>query len=97
MHRTIKTRTGREIILPPPEENAAINTGIAADPDTHELTEAEFAQLKPMRGRPQVEVKRPMLSMRVDPDILEALRATGRGWQTRVNALLREVVERKRL
>ena len=97
MHRTIKTRSGREIILPTPEENAAINAGIAADPDTHELTDAEFAQLKPMRGRPPADVKRPMLSMRVDPDILDALRATGRGWQTRVNALLREAMEHKRL
>ena len=97
MHRTIKTRSGREIIVPTPEENAAINAGIAADPDTHELTDAEFARLKPMRGRPPADVKRPMLSMRVDPDILEALRATGRGWQARVNALLREAVEHKRL
>ena len=83
--------------MPTLEENAAINAGIAADPETHEPTDAEFAQLKPTRGRPPVEVKRPMLSMRVDPDILEALRATGRGWQTRVNALLREAVEHKRL
>lgn len=84
-------------MLPMPEENAAINAGIAADPDTHELTDVEFAQLKPVRNRPPVEVKRPMLSMRVDPYILAALRATGRGLQTRVTALLREAVERKRL
>ena len=61
MHRTIKTRSGREIMLPTPEENAAINAGIAADPDTHELTDTEFAQLKPMRGRPSVELN-PSLS-----------------------------------
>ena len=77
MHRTINTRSGREIILPTPEENAAINAGIAADLDTHELTDVEFAQLKPMRGRPPVDVKRPMLSMRVDPDILEACAQQG--------------------
>jgi uncharacterized protein (DUF4415 family) len=35
--------------------------------------------------------------MRVDADILEHLRGLGRGWQTRVNALLREAVEKKRL
>jgi len=33
-----------------------------------------------------------MISLRVDPDVLTALRASGRGWQTRVNALLREAV-----
>jgi uncharacterized protein (DUF4415 family) len=30
--------------------------------------------------------------MRVDPDVLEAFKATGQGWQTRINAALREVV-----
>jgi uncharacterized protein (DUF4415 family) len=35
-----------------------------------------------------------MLSMRVDPDVLAHLRASGKGWQTKVNALLRQAVER---
>jgi uncharacterized protein (DUF4415 family) len=30
--------------------------------------------------------------MRVDADVLEAFKATGRGWQTRVNSALREAV-----
>jgi uncharacterized protein (DUF4415 family) len=33
-----------------------------------------------------------MLSLRVDRDVLAALRASGPGWQTRVNALLRKAV-----
>jgi len=49
------------------------------------------------RGRPAVLVKRPMLSMRVDAEVLEGLRASGKGWQTRVHALLKEAVERGRL
>ena len=35
--------------------------------------------------------------MRVDADVLDALRATGPGWQTRVNGLLREAVRRGRV
>ena len=35
-----------------PEENKAINAGIAADPDTRELSEIEMATLKPVRGLP---------------------------------------------
>jgi len=31
------------------EEEAAINAGIAADPDTYELSDAEFKELKPLR------------------------------------------------
>jgi uncharacterized protein (DUF4415 family) len=30
--------------------------------------------------------------MRVDADVLAAFKATGPGWQTRINALLREAV-----
>jgi uncharacterized protein (DUF4415 family) len=96
MQKTIKTRSGREVIVPTSQENAAINAGIAADPDTYELGAAEFTRLRRV-GRPPVAIKRPMLSMRTDPDVLEKLRASGPGWQTRVNALLREAVEHGRL
>jgi uncharacterized protein (DUF4415 family) len=50
------------------------------------------ASIKRGRGRPAVAVKRPTLNMRVDADVLEAFKATGRGWQTRVNAALRDAV-----
>jgi hypothetical protein len=36
-------------IIPTPEEDAAIAAGIAADPDTHELSSQEIAQLRPLR------------------------------------------------
>lgn len=48
-------------------------------------------------GRPASEVKRPTLNMRVDTDVLEHLRQSGKGWQTRVNEVLREAVEKGRL
>jgi len=44
------------------------------------------------RGRPPVSVKRPTLNMRVDADVLDAFKATGPGWQTRINAVLRDAV-----
>jgi uncharacterized protein (DUF4415 family) len=44
------------------------------------------------RGRPPVSVKRPTLNMRVDAEVLEAFKATGAGWQTRINAVLRDAV-----
>ena len=33
------------------------------------------------------------ISIRLDPDLVEALRASGRGWQSRVNAALRDVMQ----
>ena len=39
-------------------------------------------------------VKRPTLNMRVDADVLDAFKSTGQGWQTRINAVLRDAVVR---
>jgi uncharacterized protein (DUF4415 family) len=50
------------------------------------------ASIKRGRGRPAVAVKRPTLNMRVDADVLDAFKATGQGWQTRINAVLRDAV-----
>jgi uncharacterized protein (DUF4415 family) len=52
----------------------------------------QLASIKRGRGRPTMPVKRPTLNMRVDADVLEAFKATGQGWQTRINAALREAV-----
>lgn len=47
------------------------------------------------RGRPVGTTKpdtKVAVKMRLDPDLVAALRATGRGWQTRANQILRERV-----
>ncbi len=46
------------------------------------------------RGRPKLERPKTQVTLRLDADLLDALRATGSGWQTRVNAALREWLER---
>lgn len=51
------------------------------------------ATIRRGRGRPAVAVKRPTLNMRVDAEVLDAFKATGPGWQTRINALLRDAVK----
>jgi uncharacterized protein (DUF4415 family) len=79
----------RRIRLPTAEEDAAIDAGIAADADTAELTDREFAELKPLRGRPRGSRKVAM-TVRFDREVIDAFRATGRGWQTRMNQVLRE-------
>lgn len=88
------SKTG--IILPTDEEDAAINRGIAADPDAVELTAELAARLVPLarRGRPTVERPKEPVTTRVDADVLEAIKASGRGWQTRVNEVLREAVRK---
>ena len=46
---TLITADGQQIILPTPEEDAAINAQIAADPDDFELDEEWFKDAKPTK------------------------------------------------
>ena len=64
------------------------------DPNDQAATAAYWQQatITRGRGRPVVAVKRPTLNMRVDADVLDAFKATGPGWQTRINAVLRDAV-----
>jgi uncharacterized protein (DUF4415 family) len=42
------------------------------------------------RGRPKLEQPKKQVTLRLDADLLDGLRATGPGWQTRVNEVLRD-------
>jgi len=48
-------------------------------------------------GRPKLDDPKSHMNMRIDTPVLNRLRASGKGWQTRVNALLREAVEQGRI
>lgn len=48
------------------------------------------------RGRPAGSTKadaKLRVTLRVDPDVLEAIKATGAGWQTRLNDMLRADIQ----
>jgi len=66
----------RKLIMPTEAEDAAINAGIAADPDTYELDKTEFKELKRM-GRPPSASPKVSLTVRYDADIIEAFNAGG--------------------
>lgn len=85
----IKSKSDRDFELPSDQEEADINAGIAADPDTRELTDKEFQQLRPM-GRPKAEVTKERITIRLSPDVVAKFRATGSGWQSRMDKALRE-------
>ena len=74
-------------IFPTPREDARINAGIAADPDTYELSDEEFKLLRP-HGPAHIK-RKPRVTLRVDDDVLEALVAMGPDWEAKVNQLLR--------
>ena len=94
MQSHVITKSGMKIMLNTPEEEAAIAAGIAADPDTFEPTDAEFAAMRRM-GRPKAAITKERITIRLSPDVLDAFRATGAGWQTRMDAALREWIEKR--
>ena len=68
------------------------------DPDdAPELTDAFFEQADEYvgeklvrRGRPKSDSTKQALTVRYDADVVEAFKATGKGWQTRMNDALRD-------
>ncbi len=50
--------------------------------------------LKP-RGQPKSTAAKIHVNIRLDADVLESFKATGPGWQTRINKVLRDWVEDK--
>jgi len=79
----------RKLIIPTDAEDSAINASIASDPDTFEATTEQFKSAKRGRGIQKETTKVPV-SIRLDQDIVDFFRHSGRGWQTRVNEILRE-------
>lgn len=80
---------------------------IGPDPEIERpLTHEELANMRPLvealpelaesirrgRGRPPVESPKQQVTLRLDADVLERLRASGKGWQGRVNEVLKKTV-----
>jgi uncharacterized protein (DUF4415 family) len=91
MSKTIKTRAGRVLLVPDAQEDAQINQAAWLDPDAHPLTEDEWRQAQPLmrRGRPLGSGTKTQVTLRLDTDVLESFKATGAGWQTRLNDALK--------
>lgn len=93
----------RPKLIPPTDaEDAAIRAGIESDPDTFEPTDEDFTRMRPAseavpelltdrrRGRPAPQGRKESVTIRYDREVLAAFRATGPGWQSRMNAALKE-------
>ena len=85
----------------PKKKHAGASTWVdpdAAPPLTDEfVAKAEIkdgAQLI-RRGRPPLAEAKRQVTLRLDPDLLDRLRATGPGWQTRVNKALRDWLKKQ--
>ena len=84
-----KLKTGT--IIPTPEEDAAITAAAMSDPDAVPFTDSEWEQVKPLvrRGRPLGSGSKTQVTLRLDVEVVQKFRATGDGWQTRINDALK--------
>ncbi|OHC75650.1 MAG: hypothetical protein A3G18_00380 [Rhodospirillales bacterium RIFCSPLOWO2_12_FULL_58_28] len=80
----------RKLIRPSKIEDAQITAAALTDSDNPPLTDAELAQFRRSRGRPLGGGKKEQVTLRLDTEILEQFKATGSGWQTRINDALRD-------
>lgn len=83
------------------EEEAAIHAEILADPDHPELTDEQIATGRPFaevfpdlaesirRVEAEREASKERVSLDLDGDVLAKFRATGEGWEERINKVLR--------
>lgn len=90
------------------EEDAELTAAALRDPDNPPLDAKFWRNARPAidvhpelvaayragRGPQKTPTKR-LVSLRLDPDVVEHFRATGPGWQARINAALRRVAKLK--
>ncbi len=86
------------------EEARALVEAARLDADAPPLDERRLVQMRPAsaaeaadlqarargRGRPPAAHPKRLVSLRLDQDVIERFRATGPGWQSRINEVLRE-------
>jgi uncharacterized protein (DUF4415 family) len=84
------------------DEDKAITEAARTDPDALPLGKESLARMRPvsaadaadikrrLRGRPRLQTTKRLVSLRLDPDVVERFRATGPGWQSRMNEVLRQ-------
>ncbi len=64
-------------------------------PDTYELSDEEFKNLRPI-GRPKADLTKARITIRLSHEVTEYFRATGKGWQSRINEVLASAVKKER-
>jgi len=85
------------VVLPTTQEDKAITAAARSDPDAQPLTPKQLQAMVPMsalRGRPKSKNRKLLVSIRYSPEVVAYFKSTGEGWQSRMDGVLREYVER---
>ena len=86
------------IVIPTEKEDKLIAAAAKADPDAQPLTPKQLKAMVPLRalrGRPKSASPKQLVSVRYSPEVLDFFKATGEGWQSRMDGVLRQYVSRR--
>ena len=86
------------VVMPTMAENKHITAAAKADPDAQPLSPGQLKAMVPiraLRGRPKAATTKQLVSVRYSPEVLAYFKATGEGWQTRMDGVLRQYVIRR--
>ena len=68
-----------------------IERAMRDDPDWKDFMDIDWS-----KARMVIPDKKKAISIRLDPDIIDFFQATGKGYQTRINAVLRHFVDEQK-
>lgn len=73
-------------------EDAAITRAAMSDPDSIPFSDMEWDQAKPSVriGRPKAAITKERITIRLSADVVRSFKVTGKGWQTRLDAALKD-------
>ena len=91
-----KPLTKVNLKVPTIEEDELITAAAESDLDALALTDRQMSEMVPLRvlrGRPKLANKKQLVSIRYSPEVIAYFKASGAGWQARMNAALKEYIE----
>jgi uncharacterized protein (DUF4415 family) len=101
---TIRTKGGREIQVPTPEEDMAITAGALSDADNPPLDDAFFERAVPLsqaapalaaavrRGRPRLAQDSRMVTLRMEGELVDAFKQVAAAQGGAYQAIMREAL-----
>ena len=93
-----QTSKAARVVMPTVAEDKLITARAKSDPDALPLSAKQLAQMVPLKkviGRPKSDRKKVLLSVRYSPEVIAFFKSTGEGWQSRMDGVLREYVEKQ--
>jgi len=83
--------------MPTVKEDQTITAAARADSDAKPLSVRQLKSMVPikaLRGRPRSDSKKLLVSVRYSPEVVAYFKSKGAGWQSQMDGVLRQYVQR---